>query len=352
MSFTFVIPSGLPGPSGGNVYNDSMISALKTQGVAVRVEKIAGAWPSPATEHRTALAGILVEPGVYLIDGIIALAAPETISRARRRGSIVHVLVHSLLSDTALDQDAAGVREHAVGQDLVLQMADSVICTSDWSRTRIKDRTLTSRIHVVTPGCDPASLAAGSTPPQLLMLGAITRVKNQLALLSALTHVTSLPWRARLVGSHVSDPTYAQIATDVATRRFTPGRITLPGVHTGDALEEIWQHTDLLVVTSITETFGMVITEALAHGIPAIAPAGTGATEALTGHPQPVPVGSEHLPGAVIDVNDQYALARELRRWLSNDTHRADWQSAALQKRAQRRPWQTAATELKALVQR
>lgn len=352
MSFTFVIPSGLPGPSGGNVYNDSIISALETQGIAVRVEKVAGAWPSPASAHRTALAEILVEPDVYLIDGIIALAAPEVISRARRRGSTVHVLVHSLLSDTALDQDTARASEHAVGQDLVLQMANSVICTSDWSRTRISDRAAATRLHVVTPGCDTASAATQSEPPQLLMLGAITRVKNQLALLSALTHVTSLPWQAQFVGSHASDPTYAQIVTDIATRRFTPGRITLPGVRTGEALNEIWQHTDLLVVTSITETFGMVITEALARGIPAIVPVATGATEALTGHAQPVPLGSENLPGAVIDVNDQYALARVLRRWLIDDIHRAEWQSAAHKRRAQRRSWQTAANELKALVQR
>ena len=60
-----------------------------------------------------------------------------------------------------------------------------------------------------------------------------------------------------------------------------------PGPLEGAALARQWARTDLLLLPSTTETYGMVVTEALAHGVPAVVAAGTGAVEALDGTPGP-----------------------------------------------------------------
>ena len=58
-------------------------------------------------------------------------------------------------------------------------------------------------------------------------------------------------------------------------------RIRVTGALTGSALDQRWDAADLLVLPSRVETYGLVVTEALARGIPAIVSAGTGAVEAL-----------------------------------------------------------------------
>ena len=64
----------------------------------------------------------------------------------------------------------------------------------------------------------------------------------------------------------------------------------VPGILVGQALDQKWDTADLLVLTSRIETYGLVVVEALARGIPAVVSAGTGAVEALQeGGPQTVP---------------------------------------------------------------
>lgn len=53
------------------------------------------------------------------------------------------------------------------------------------------------------------------------------------------------------------------------------GRVTLLGNVEGDAKKELFAHTDVVVVPSHTENFGLVLAEALAHGVPVVASRGT-----------------------------------------------------------------------------
>lgn len=352
MSFTFVIPAGLPGPSGGSVYNRSMLRALKELGENVHQQDISGLWPDSGRQAHTELASGLVPEGNYLLDGIIGLAVPEILAAAQAAGSRIHILVHSLLSDTFIAEDGTASKKFATQQEHALQLADSVICTSSWAQKLVKERFQLDRVHTVLPGTDPARVARGSQPPRILMLGSLTRVKNQLAALQALAQLTEIPWQVSIVGSPDSDPAYAQAITTYVRDNFVPGRVQLDGVQVDADLETIWNDTDLLVLPSTTETFGMVVTEALAHGIPAIVPANTGATEALSGSSTSITGDADHLPGAIVDMSDQDALVRELHTWLSEPTKRHRWRTAALQRRDELRTWATAAQELKELMQR
>ena len=92
-------------------------------------------------------------------------------------------------------------------------------------------------------------------------------------------------------------------------------RVRLTGRLTGSALAEVWAATDLLVSTSRVETYGLVVAEALAHGIPAVVPAGTGAVESL-GRVDGLPPGQSVDPDAIVGdaarLADDAAASRRL----------------------------------------
>ncbi len=112
----------------------------------------------------------------------------------------------------------------------------------------------------------------------------------------------------------------------------------------GPALEREWSRTDLLVLASRVETFGLVVTEAFAHGIPALVGAGTGAVEALVGDALTPP------PGAAADPSDPDALAAAVRAFLADPQLRGHWRQHALARREHLRPWSETAREVLAAL--
>ena len=103
------------------------------------------------------------------------------------------------------------------------------------------------------------------------------------------------------------------------------------------------------MLPSRTETYGLVVLEALARGIPAVVSAGTGAIEALqegaTKH-------STATPGTSVPAGDSAGLAAVLRRWLTEPVLRRAWRQAALARRDTLPGWQQTAQAVLAYLYR
>ena len=90
-----------------------------------------------------------------------------------------------------------------------------------------------------------------------------------------------------------------------------------PGPRTGADLDRSYAAADLMVLASRAETYGMVVTEALARGVPVVATDVGGVTEAL-GH------GADGIrPGLLVAPDDPAALGAALRAWLGDAELRA-----------------------------
>ncbi|MGB8379824.1 MAG: glycosyltransferase, partial [Dermatophilaceae bacterium] len=162
-------------------------------------------------------------------------------------------------------------------------------------------------------------------------------------LLRALERLDDLEWTAAFVGRPASGAA-AQEWERHAAASPVRGRVEVPGPLVGPELEREWSRTDLLVLPSRVETFGLVVTEAFAHGIPALVGAGTGAVEALVGD------GLDPPPGAAADPSDPEALAAALRAFLADPQVRDGWRQHALARRERLRPWSETAREVLAAL--
>jgi glycosyltransferase involved in cell wall biosynthesis len=330
-----VVPQGIDDPlrpSGGNIYDQRVCQALAAAGWLVCVREVAGAWPWAGEIGRQALESVLSEvpdATLVLIDGLVASTVPEVIVPACHRLRVV-VLMHMPIGCTTDREDAFS------GERDVLRAAAAVVTTSSWSRNWL----LTSyalgpaKVHVAHPGVDPAPPATGSGKGgALLCVGAVTPGKGHDVLLAALTGVAALTWRCTCVGALTVAPRFVGQLRRTAQRAGLEDRFLLRGPRTGSQLDAAYAEADVLVLSSRAETYGMVVTEALARGLPVIAAEVGGVSEALG------PSEDGARPGLLTPPGDVTALTKALRLWLSDPDLRDSLRRSALERRAVLTDW-------------
>jgi glycosyltransferase involved in cell wall biosynthesis len=339
-----VAPEGFddPGrPTGGNIYDRRVCAGLAEAGWDVLVTTVAGAWPLPGPGAQAGLARIVSavpDGATVLIDGLIA--SPAAAQLLPHTGRIrMTVLLHMPLA-TAL-----GTHHDASAQQSerdVLRAATGVVVTSEWTRQQVLARYAipAHRVHVARPGVDRAAGPAKPVRGHLICVGVLGREKGQDVLVEALAGLAELDWHCVLAGSPDRDPGFVeQLQTRI--RRLGYGhRIRLAGVLTGAALDHAYTTADLLVAPSRSETYGMAVTEALAHGLPVIAAAVGGLPEAL---------GSTRdgtRPGRLVPPGDPAALAAALADWLGDERYWHRLRAAARQRRSTLPGWEQTTQEI------
>jgi glycosyltransferase involved in cell wall biosynthesis len=99
----------------------------------------------------------------------------------------------------------------------------------------------------------------------------LTPRKNHALLLRVLAGLTDLPWTLHCVGSATRDVALAHRLQENTARGGLAGRVHWHGELTHDALQARYAAADVFVLPSRHEGYGMVIDEALAHGLPVVA---------------------------------------------------------------------------------
>ena len=322
-----VVPEGIDDParpSGGNAYDRRVCRGLAALGWAVHEHAVPGAWPRPDASGHIALARAverIPDGAVVLLDGLIASAAPEAlVPQAPRLRQVV--LVHMPLGDR---------RE----RDVLLSAA-AVVTTSAWTRDRLAELYALplDRVHVAEPGVDAAAIGPGTEAGDaLLCVAAVTPDKGHDVMLDALVTATDLSWRLACVGSLDRDPAFADGVQRRARDHGLHDRVRFLGPRTGEELDRAYTGADLLVLASHAETYGMVVTEALARGVPVLVADVGGVAEAM-GH------GDDGTrPGLLVPPGDPVALGAALRDWLGDAALRGRLRRAARERRASLRGW-------------
>jgi glycosyltransferase involved in cell wall biosynthesis len=299
----------------------------------VHVHEVSGSWPRPDAASRAALADLVAgipDGAVVLLDGLVASTAPDVLVPQARRLRLV-ALVHMPLGQ-GTDGDAR-TREGAV-----LSAARSVVTTSAWARRALMELYSLpgDRVHVAEPGTDAAGLAPGTaTAGALLSVAAVIPGKGHDLLLDALTMLAGHRWRCLCVGSVEREPAFAEDLRRRVLDGGLDGRVRFSGPQTGADLANSYGASDLLVLPSRGETYGMVVTEALARGLPVVAAEVGGVPEALGR-------GADGTrPGLLFPPDDPAALRDALRAWLEDADLRRRLRRAARERRASLSRWST-----------
>jgi glycosyltransferase involved in cell wall biosynthesis len=330
------VPGDLATPTGGYRYDQRIIEELRRLGWHVDVADIGDGFPFPSTRQRaTALAILSAVPTAcpIVLDGLAFGALPEAGALRSRRPLIA--LVHQPLAlDAGLNPAQASTFHES--ERAALATAARVVVTSEaTARIVITDYAVPAdRVIVVRPGNDFASPALGSRDGivRLLSVGSVVPIKGYDLLIAALASLTEMPWHLTIAGDRTRDATAAsQLDADINAYGLGD-RVEVLGAVSPQRIEELYLASDIFVLASRFEGYGMALAEAIAHGLPVVSTK-AGAI------PDTVPAGT----GLLVPPEDADALAKALRRLIDDPYERQRLATNARSTAASFPTWQDSA---------
>ena len=332
----FTLPGDLATPTGGYGYDRRIIKELRRLGWQVDVADLGGNFPFPSIAERATALAILssVTAGCpIVVDGLAFGALPE--AGALRCHTPLLALVHQPLAlDPGLDTTQAYTFRES--ERAALAAAARVVVTSEaTARIMIGDYDVPAhRISVVRPGNDPVPPALGSNDGvvRLLSIGSVLPVKGYDLLIAAVARLNEMPWRLTIAGDRTRNPaTASQLDADIEAYGVGD-RVAVLGAIAPERVIELYLASDVFVLASRFEGYGMALSEAIAHGLPVVSTM-VGAIR------DTVPPGT----GLLVPPNDAAALAGALRRLISDPNERQRLATNARAAAAQLPTWEDSA---------
>lgn len=300
-----LVPGDLGALTGGYIYDRRILEGLSALGWDARAHALDASFPRPSTAALADAARLLDSLDscrLVVIDGLALAGLLPLLGDARKRLALVALIHHPLAYETGLEPGEAAALAR-LERDALAEVA-RVIVTSPWTRRELAAFGVPpARIDVVEPGTDPVPLRprARGSALRLLSVGSLTPRKGHDVLFDALALLTDRDWSLRCAGSLERDPaTAAALAARIERLGLGP-RIALLGELDPAGVAAEYARADLFVLPSHLEGYGMVIAEAVAHGLPVVATAAGAVADTL-------PAGT----GVLVPPGDSAALARAL----------------------------------------
>lgn len=330
-ALSFVLPGDPETRTGGYLYDRRIVEGLRERGWTVDVVRLGDGFPFP-TEAEAAEAAAVLEslPGgrPVVVDGLAGGVLPEPLRRLSARAPVVALVHHPLAEETGLD--AAARQALAASEKAGLAHARRVVATGPATAARLVRAygVPESRLGLVTPGTDAAPPAPGNgDPPTLLTVATLTPRKGHAVLVAALARIADRRWRAEFAGGERDPACAADIRRSIVEAGLSD-RVALTGELSSEALEAAYARADLFVLPSLLEGFGMVLTEALARGLPIV-------STTAPAIPDTVPAAAAVL----VAPGDPDALAEALAGLLDDPGRRAALRADALRERERLAGW-------------
>ena len=344
--FVFAIPGDLDTPTGGYIYDKRMIAELRDLGWRPEVLNLGDGFPRPNALTLAAAKAHLsdVPKGrPMVIDGLAFGVLPDAAQALRETHPLIALVHHPLALETGVTpQDAVTLR---ASERAALACTRGVIVTSPATAgTLAADYGVSAEhITVAPPGTDRPKVvrrnSAGS--PMLLAVGAVVPRKGYDVLVEALARLLDLPWRLTIVGDCSRDSaTTARLRADIERHRLGP-RVTIEDAIPADRLGALYSSSDLFVLPSRYEGFGMAYAEAIAYGLPVI-----GTTAGAI--PDTVPAAA----GVLVPPDDIAALAAALRRLIEQPAEREKLAAGARAAAAELPTWRGSAELFSKAIER
>jgi len=321
----FAIPGDITLPTGGYAYSRKVLDLLPDLGVRVRHVQLPSTYPYPDHETVEATRRIFAKLNStipVLVDGLAYGAMPPLMVNgiASPIAALVH---HPLAYETGVKP--SDKRRFIAFETHALARAQKVIANSE-ATARLLQREYdvpADKLAIATPGTHPAQRAQGSgSPLQLLSVGALIPRKGYTVLIDALAQIPHKDWRLTIVGATTHHPVYAEAVRDAIAQAGFGEQIELTDALSDQDLNDQFLNADVFVMPSLFEGYGMVLSEAIARGLPIVCTKGGAMSETV-----PDDAALKVEPG------DTAALAAAIDKLLSDSTLRrkladASWNQA------------------------
>lgn len=330
--------------TGGYVYDARVVTALREHGWPVEVIGLEGRFPEPDTTAKKALENALAarpEGAHVIIDGLAMGGLPDVLEAHAQRLRLTALVHHPLADETGLG--AAERERFLISETRALSAVHNVIVTSPFTARRLADFQVgPERLHVVEPGVMRAAPARGNAEvPRLLCVATVTPRKGHDVLVEALATLTDLSWTCDCIGGLDRAPAHVERVKSRIAAHGLEERIHLLGERPADALDEAYHASDIFVLPSHYEGYGMVVSEALAHALPVVTTTGGALAHTLPDD-----------AGLKVPAGDITALAGALREMLGDPHKRQAWRDGAKRARVSLRDWSQVGAAFAAALQR
>ncbi|WP_206606317.1 glycosyltransferase family 4 protein [Steroidobacter cummioxidans] len=341
-----VLPGDLLTATGGYEYDRRMLEGLRQLRWNSTVVALDSSFPTPtaqALEDAQRQLSALPADSLVVIDGLALGAMPEVVHAHKDRLRMVGLIHHPLAAETGLSPELVS-RLHE-SERRALQAMRLVVVTSQRTGRALADFDVASdRIAVVEPGvdqprhadervCDP------DAPVRMLCVATVTARKGHELLVDALTDLTEMDWTLTCVGSVERSPATVRALKMRIEASGLEDRVTLMGELDEAALQRQFRAADLFVLATHYEGYGMVVAQALAHGLPIISTR-TGAIEELV-RPE---------AGVLVEPGDWTALRDALSRVLADADLRRQLAAGARAAGAKLSSWSAASERMSEIL--
>lgn len=338
----FAIPGDKDQRTGGYIYDATVLRLLNEMGCPTRYLQLPGSFPFPpdsdlAAAHE-ALVALPAEHPV-IVDGL-ALGAMDPARIATVAAPIIALVHHPLGLETGLAeaQAQALIRNEA---QVLNHVAHVIVTSLNVARTLTADLGVSAdRITVAQPGVDPLEVTrAPVTPPLILSVGLLSPRKGHDVLIEALALIQDLDWQADIVG-RPQDPDFRTTLQEQVEREGLSQRVRLVGEVSGGELQAYYQRASLFALATRYEGYGMVMGEAMMHGLPIVTCAVGAVPETVGG------------TAALVPPDQPAEFARAMRALLENPTAAAEAADVSLTRARSLPSWRDTARQIARVIKK
>lgn len=285
---------------------------------------------------------LMRQPRLKLLHVHVAHAGvPEIVALvARLRGIPFIAHVHIDAGPTTWLGRLLGVYQRVL-LSRVLKRANMVLVPTDSYLTLLVDKydLEPDQVRVLSNGTNMAKRDVDDTPTgplgttiRLVTVGRVAREKNVPLLIDtvrSLVEDEGIDLQVEVVGDGPAREEVAQRIRDAGLE----SRVHLVGRRSGDDLASSYDAADIFVMTSLSESFGTVLVEAMARGVPVIAPDISGVRDVVidgeTGLLVDHTVAS--VSEAVLRIIREPGLRDQLVKGARAQAHRYEWPEIAIE---------------------
>ena len=346
--FHFIFPGDPNTLTGGFIFDKRIVNGLSQFGWRIGQHVLMDGFPFPrvdAAQHASEIIKNIPDNGFVVIDGLALAPLVNLIDQHADRLVVIALIHHPLAEETGIS--AVQQSRFKAQERRVLGMCARVLVTSSATATKlVSDYAVDAdRIGVVEPGVDAASFAtgSGSAHTKLICVGTLTPRKGHELLLNSLAPLRNHSWSLSCIGDLERDAVTAVRVHNCARKLGLEDRVTFWGAVNQSKLARQYHSSDLFVLASHYEGYGMALAEALAHGVPVIA---TGAGAIVNTVPS--------RASLLVPPGNVAALTKALGRFFGEPRLRRQLKAGARASRLRQRSWDSVihdmADEVRSLV--